>query len=407
MKKTLTLLFLLGFISQVIAQDKTIYSERKNGFYQDSIQAGIKAYNADKPEGKETQHYLSMDFSHMDFPTNKDDYRTLWHNSPLSQGATGTCWCFASTSFLESEVYRITGEQVKLSEMYAVYWEYVARADYFVDHRGDMYFGQGSESNALMRIIQEHGVVPALQYTGLLPGQKYHNHGPLAREIGSYLKFIQANNIWDKNIVVSNVRSILDHHLGEPPTRVIHQGKEITPLQYMQDVLQLVPDDYYSFMSTRSANMNEKGELLVPDNWWHNADYYNLPLTDFASLISQSLENGYTLSICGDVSEPGYDRYAEVGIIPTFDIPGDYIDEHARAFRISNGSTTDDHCIHIVGSTEQDGVMWYLIKDSSSSGFDGPTKGYRFIREDYVKLKVLGVMTHKYAARDILDKIIK
>ena len=29
------------------------------------------------------------------------------------------------------------------------------------------------------------------------------------------------------------------------------------------------------------------------------------------------------------------------------------------------------------------------------------------MREDYVKLKILAVMVHKYGAKDILDKIIK
>ena len=36
----------------------------------------------------------------------------------ISQGRTGTCWSFSSTSFLESEIIRLTGKQIDLSEMY-------------------------------------------------------------------------------------------------------------------------------------------------------------------------------------------------------------------------------------------------------------------------------------------------
>lgn len=407
MKFFFSILILAGIIGTLQAQDQILYRQQQPGFYQDSIQAGISDYKLQQLEARPTKPVLSMEFNTGSYPTDPADYAALWHNSPLSQGATGTCWCFASTSFFESEVFRLTGKQVKLSEMYVVYWEYVARADYFVENRGEMYFGQGSESNAVVRIMREHGLVPATQYSGLLPGQKFHDHGQMAKEIRNYLQFARENNIWNKETVIGNVRSILDHYLGTPPAEVAYEGKTMTPLQFMTDVLQLKPDDYYSFMSTLSENMNEQGELKEPDNWWHNADYYNLPLADFSELLRLSLANGYTLSICGDVSEPGYDRYEEVGIVPTFDIPPDYIDAHAREFRISNKSTTDDHCIHIVGTTENNGERWYLIKDSSSSGFDGPNKGYRFIREDYVKLKILAVMTHKYAARELLDKIIK
>jgi C1A family cysteine protease len=38
----------------------------------------------------------------------------------ISQGNTGTCWSFSTSSFLESEIERLTGEKVDLSEMYTV-----------------------------------------------------------------------------------------------------------------------------------------------------------------------------------------------------------------------------------------------------------------------------------------------
>ncbi len=388
-----------------VSQDKVLYMEQRGGYYQDSILPAIRSW--DPTKDKNDRVYLTMDLTGLSFPGSLDDYRSSWHNPPLSQGATGTCWCFSTISFLESEAYRITGKQFKFSEMYVVYWEYVARAEYFVEHRGDMYFGQGSEANAVTRSMKLHGLVPAGQYRGMMDGQKFHDHGPLAREVGSYLDFVKANNLWDRSVVVANVRAILDHYLGIPPKEVAWEGRTISPLKFMQEEAGLNPDDYYCFMSTKSVAYNQKGELREPDNWWHNDDYYNIPLDDFNSLLQEALEQGHTVAFCGDNSEPGYDRWTEVGIIPSFDIPGPYINEDSREFRMYNGSTTDDHCMHMVGFTRHDGHFWYLIKDSASSGFDGPNRGYRFLRDDYVKLKVMAFMAHKDAARKVLDRIIK
>jgi bleomycin hydrolase len=291
--------------------------------------------------------------------------------------------------------------------MYVVYWEYVARAEYFVEHRGDMYFGEGSETNAVLKISKKHGLVPTDQYTGMLKGQRFHNHSKMANEIESYLNYVKTNNLWDKPAVVANVKSILNHYMTEPPSSVKVKDKEMNPQEYMREITKLNPDDYFCFMSTISKTYNQKGELEEPDNWWHNDDYYNLQLDDFISVLTFALNNGYTVSICGDVSEPGYDRYAEVGIIPDFDIPQKYINADSREFRINNGSSTDDHCIHLVGFTKKDGQYWFMIKDSSASGFDGLNKGYRFIREDYARLKILAIMVHKYGAKNVLDGIIK
>jgi bleomycin hydrolase len=49
------------------------------------------------------------------------------------------------------------------------------------------------------------------------------------------------------------------------------------------------------------------------------------------------------------IGEPGYYSYKEVALVPTFDIPSEYIDENFRQLRFSNTATTDDHGIHIVG----------------------------------------------------------
>ena len=101
---------------------------------------------------------------------------------------------------------------------------------------------------------------------------------------------------------------------------------------------------------------------------------------------------------------PNYDSHSEVAYIPTFDIPSEYIDENARQLRFTDGSTTDDHGIHIVGIKETKDGTWFVIKDSGSGSRNGANKGYYFYHYDYIKLKMMNFMIHRSIVEDILKK---
>ncbi|MGE5402806.1 MAG: C1 family peptidase, partial [Ignavibacteriales bacterium] len=209
---------------------------------------------------------------------------------------------------------------------------------------------------------------------------------------------------WNEEKVISTIKSIMDHYLGKPPVKVMTEAGEITPQQYFEKVVRLNMDDYVDVISLMEAPYYKKMEYNVPDNWWHDSDYYNVPLNEYMNLLKNAVRKGYTITIGGDVSEPGYDPKAEVAMVPTFDIPSEYIDENARQMRFNNQSTTDDHGIHLVGYMEKNGKDWYLIKDSGAGAQSAKNPGYYFYHEDYVKLKMIDFMVHKDAVKDILMK---
>jgi bleomycin hydrolase len=120
-------------------------------------------------------------------------------------------------------------------------------------------------------------------------------------------------------------------------------------------------------------------------------------------IIKKALAEGYTISLGGDVSEPGKSPEKKVFMVPSFDIPPEYIDDSARQFRFSDGSTTDDHGVHLVGFKEEGGRTWFVIKDSGSSSFNFDPKGYYFLTEDYVKLKMMDFMVNKDALKGLVD----
>jgi bleomycin hydrolase len=148
-------------------------------------------------------------------------------------------------------------------------------------------------------------------------------------------------------------------------------------------------------------------EYEVSDNWWHSKEYFNIPLDEFMTILKDAVKKGYTVAIGGDVSEAGIDSWNKVAMIPTFDIPSQYIDENARQFRFSNQTTTDDHGIHLVGMTTKNGKDWYLIKDSGAGSKNVEPKGYYFYNDDYVKLKMMNYTIHKDALPSSLKDKMK
>ncbi|MBD3224043.1 MAG: peptidase C1, partial [Caldithrix sp.] len=95
----------------------------------------------------------------------------------------------------------------------------------------------------------------------------------------------------------------------------------------------------------------------------------------------------------------------DVAFVPAFDIPSDDIDQAAREFRFNNGSTTDDHLMHIVGYADSGGEDWFLVKDSWRTAWDGQFSGYYFFHEDYIKLKVLAYMVHRDGVPNIKQRL--
>ena len=384
-------------------RDKGVFIESKNEFYEQIEQETAKFKS--KPAAPRLT--FKLDFSTYNLPKSLNDFTTLWHNRPISQGMAGTCWSFSGTSFLESEIYRLHQKQVKLSELYTVYFEYLEKARRFVQERGNSLFDEGSECNAVTRMWKKYGIVPLASYTGLKPGQKFHDHEAMVAEMKGFLNGLKQSQAWNEAQALDTIRAILNHYLGEPPQTITLDGVTMTPLDYLRNVLKFNPDDYVDVMSLMQHPYYKQAEYDVPDNWWHCDLYYNVPLNDFMAITQNAVRKGYTIAIGGDVSEPGIDGHQNAAIVPAFDIPSAYIDENARQFRFANKTTTDDHGIHLVGYYEQAGVLWFLIKDSGSGSRNGKHEGYYFYHSDFVKLKMMTIMLHKDCVTEILQKFGK
>lgn len=233
--------------------------------------------------------------------------------SVKNQAATGTCWCFATTSFMESELIRMGKGEYDLSEMFIVRQKYMNQlADNYL-RRGNGNIGQGSISPSWMTAFQQVGIVPEEVYGGINYDSKTHNH----TELEGYMSAIAGQAVKMKQRspeYYELINSLFDIYMGKLPETFVYNGKEYTPKTFAES-LGLNMDDYVMLTSFTHKPYYEKFELEIPDNWEH-ARMYNLPLDEMMAATDDALKNGYTVCWDGDVSEKGFSFTNGVAINP-------------------------------------------------------------------------------------------
>lgn len=407
---------LAGLAIAASAQD-LIYRERTKYPVLEEIEAARKAAVAERDSlikeadqraaaerkaKRDAARELRLDWSKIQVPTGPEAFKRIWHQPPVPQYYTGSCWAFCSLSFLESEVRRLHGREVKLSEMWIVYWEYVEKARRYIREYGHSVVEEGGQDHGTLEVCRLYGVVPKDVYPGVLSPDGRHDHTPLIQELKGYLEWVKSSKSWDEERNLAYVRSILDKHMGPPPAEFAHQGRTYTPRRFFDEVCALDVDDYVSCVSRLDAPFGQWTVLDVTDNWRRRDDYLNLPLDVWYKVIRESLQAGYSVVLGGDNSEPGMDGLHDAAVVPEWDIPAKFIGQEARELRIHNRTTGDDHGVHAVGIVKHKGREWILIKDSNRSSRLGKHKGYYMWDGDYVRLKMLTFLVHK----DRLQKLL-
>jgi len=164
---------------------------------------------------------LRLDVSGIEKPAGPAAFETqAWHFPPTPQYLTGTCWSFSATSFMESEIHRLSSQEIRLSEMWTAYWEYVNKARAYIETRGQSLFAEGSQSAALLRVYREHGVVPRADYDGVLAEDGRFDHSLMESRMNEFLDWCRDTGFWDEDFIIDTIRRILDLLIGldpEPP----------------------------------------------------------------------------------------------------------------------------------------------------------------------------------------------
>ena len=222
-----------------------------------------------------------------------------------NQNRAGTCWCYSSMAFLESELLRMGKGEYDLSEMYIVHQTYLDRADAAVRTHGDVSFSQGGSFYDVIYGMKKFGLVPEEEMRpGVMYGDTLSNHTELTAVSDAVVAAIAKGKhrslqtdenrkpLWKKAIA-----AIHDIYLGECPEKFTYKGKEYTPQSFFEST-GLNPDDYISLTSYTHHPFYEPFVLEIQDNWrWGQS--YNLPIDE----LMEVFDNAINLSLI-HISEP-------------------------------------------------------------------------------------------------------
>lgn len=349
-----------------------------------------------------------------------------------NQASSGTCWCFATTSFVESELLRKGKGEHDLSEMFIVRQKLLNQLNDNYLRRGRGNIGQGSLSHTFLNAYNQVGIVPEEVYSGINYDSPRHNHGEMMAMLeavaGVAVKAKKRSPQYDK--IVNNV---LDTYLGPVPETFTYHGKTYTPKSFAAS-LGIDPSDYVELTSFTHHPYYEAFELEVPDNWEH-ARQYNLPLDELMEVIDGALRGGYSVCWDGDVSERGFQFRHGAAINPDVKDLSRYSSADSASFASLTEAqrldsvfafrrpypeivvtpevrqegfetfvTTDDHLMHLTGlAKDQNGTKYYVTKNSWDTDRND-FGGYLNMSESFVRAKTIYVMMHKDALPSALRK---
>ena len=351
-----------------------------------------------------------------------------------NQSATGTCWCFATTSFMESELLRLGKGEYDLSEMFVVRNTYQNRIwdNYLREGRGNI--NEGSLSPSWVRIFNESGIVPQEVYSGISYSSPVHNH----RELQAYIEAVTAVPLKNRQMSTESQEvtdAILDIYLGEVPGTFTYKGETYTPKSFAAS-LGLDMNDYVNITSFTHFPFYTQGVLEVRDNW-EMTRFYNVPLDELIMITDNALSKGFTVDWDGDVSEKGFSHSKGVAVNPdvtnidNFSVtdrarfekmpvqermaevykfekpyPEIAVTQEIRQKGYETFVTTDDHLMHLTGIVkDQNGTKYYITKNSWGTERN-PFGGYLNMSESFVRAKTIYILVHKDAVpADIRKKL--
>lgn len=319
-----------------------------------------------------------------------------------NQASSGTCWSFSITSLVESQTIKNGLGEFDLSEMFTVRSIYIEKARNYILRQGKAQFGPGGLGHDVIYAMENYGALPESVYSGLMLGEKYHNHNKLDARLKLYLDSLLTMrplpNDWMRGF-----QSILDDHLGKPPETFLYKEKQYTPKTFASKVLHFSAKDYVTITSYTHHPFYTSFILETPDNFLNGA-YYNLPLDEMIRLTERAIELGYSVMWDADVSNEFFrqkDGFAMQWKDEAFrnrDINADdeelKYDQAMRQALYENLTTQDDHLMHLVGlEKSKGGKKFFMVKNSW--GEVGPYKGFIHVSEAYFAVNTISLVLPK------------
>ena len=318
--------------------------------------------------------------------------------SVKDQHRSGTCWCYATLGFIESEILRQSGKTYDLCEMFVVNHDYMDGATHHVRWHGLSDFTEGGSADDVFDVIRTHGICPeeAMPAPGSLCGDTLANFKEFFPKLSEAVKAVASTK--EKHPAAGwkeQVQGIIDSHVGKCPETFMYEGVSYTPKTFAES-LGIDWNNYISLTSFTHHPFYEPFVIEAPYKWRPKLSF-NLPLDQLMKVLEGAIMGGYCVAWGGDVSGD-FTRtgLAELpaGVEPT---------QELRQEQFDDWTFTYDHVMLIYGiATDENGKKYYMVKNSW--GKNGDYDGIWYMSEDYLKLNTTYIYLNKEILRDIRNR---
>ncbi len=342
------------------------------------------------------------------------------------QNKSGTCWCYSTNTFFESEILRKTGKEIHLSEGFVVNHCYFDKAVKYVRMDGTVNFAEGGAADDVTYVRETYVTAPNDVFTGMTYGDKKFDTRELTDALSGFVNVVKKNQrrkltpAWKEGF-----QSVLDAYMGKMPETFTWEGKTYTPKTFAES-LPIKMDDYIGISSFTHHPFYKPFVLEVADNWlWY--PYQNVPMEELLEIVNYAIDNGYTVAWGADVSEKGFKWRKGYAVLPVekdvpdlkgsdmerwtqlsdkdredekWDIKGPVeeikVTQELRQQWFDNKETTDDHGMVIMGkAVDQEGNRYFKVQNSWDT--NQLYHGFFYVSEAFFLGKTMDIMVNKAA----------
>ncbi len=295
-----------------------------------------------------------------------------------NQGSSQMCWIYAMLATIETE-HLMEGDSIDLSAIFL--------GRQILEEQALRHYSDGTRPISLrgmmpttLRLLERYGAMPFTSYKQ--PGKI--NMKNLARQLQHQADISRAHRK-GLEALGDDLKQTLDEAIGPVPSWVFMLGCQYTYLEFAHSICH--PREYTALTSFSHHPFGSRFVLEVPDNHY-GEDFLNVPIDTLMNLIDHALRTRHPVCWEGDVSEPDFKVTHGTARLAENHKP---VTQQSRQRMFDHFSTTDDHCMTIVGLAHDDnGKKYYICKNSW--GKTPPYGGYIFMEEDYARAKTIAVV---------------